>query len=97
MLKVVTNKFISEEDAKKIKEVIEMTKIDRIFEEEKQKAIAEKVAEKEAEKQKAIEEKEKMEKERIARNMLDMGDSDEKVAICVGYTVEQVRALAARA
>ena len=96
MLKVVTNKFISEEDAKKIKEVIEMTKIDRLFEEDKQKAIAEKVAEKEAEKEIALAEKE-VEKENCARNMLKLGVPDEKVALGMGYTIEQVRALAARA
>lgn len=100
MLNVVTNKFISEEDARKIREVIEMTKIDRIFEEEKQKAIAEKVAEKEAEKEKALADqnaKNKEEKEQCARNMLKLGVPDEKVALGMGYTIEQVRAIAARA
>ena len=90
MMQVVTNKFISEADAKKIREVIGMTKIDRIFEEEKRQAIAKVEAEKEAEKKKAL-----AEKEQCARRMLGLGVPDETVALGMGYTIEQVRALAA--
>ena len=57
--------------------------------EEKQKALAEK----EAEKERALAEKE-VEKENCARNMLKLGVPDEKVALGMGYTIEQVRALA---
>ena len=81
MMQVVTNKFISEADAKKIREVIGMTKIDRIFEEEKRQAIAKVEAEKE------------VEKEQCARKMLGLGVPDETVALGMGYTIEQVRAL----
>ena len=89
MIKVITNKFISEEDAQRIKEAIMMTKVDRLFEEEKRQAVKDAV-DKEIEKTTADN---KAEKERIARNMQKLGMSDEDVAICVGYTVEQVRAL----
>jgi hypothetical protein len=103
MMQVVTNKFISEADAKKIREVIGMTKIDRIFEEEKRQAIAKVEAEKEkalAEKKKVLAEKEAekkkalAEKEQCARRMLGLGVPDETVALGMGYTIEQVRALA---
>ncbi|MCR5127360.1 MAG: hypothetical protein K6B69_04565 [Lachnospiraceae bacterium] len=74
-----------------------MTKIDRILEEEKRQAIAKveeekekALAEKEAEKKKAL-----AEKEQCARNMLKLGVPDETVALGMGYTIEQVRALAA--
>ena len=96
MMQVVTNKFISEADAKKIREGIGMTKIDRILEEEKRQAIAKveeekekALAEKEAEKKKAL-----AEKEQCARRMLGLGVPDETVALGMGYTIEQVRALA---
>jgi hypothetical protein len=81
-----------------------MTKIDRIFEEEKRQAIAEveaekekALAEKEAEKKKVLAEKKKAlaEKEQCARRMLGLGVPDETVALGMGYTIEQVRALAA--
>ena len=81
-----------------------MTKIDRIFEEEKRQAIAKVEAEKEkalAEKKKVLAEKEAekkkalAEKEQCARRMLGLGVPDETVALGMGYTIEQVRALAA--
>ena len=39
LIKTVTNKFISKEDADLIKEAIEMTKVDRLFEQEKREAV----------------------------------------------------------
>ena len=98
MMQVVTNKFISEADAKKIREVIGMTKIDRIFEEEKRQAIAKVEEEKEkalAEKEAEKEVEKEAEKEQYARRMLGLGVPDETVALGMGYTIEQVRALAA--
>ena len=48
LIKTVTNKFISKEDADLIKEAIEMTKVDRLFEQEKREAVKKAVNEAEA-------------------------------------------------
>jgi hypothetical protein len=73
-----TDKFIGEEYAKKVKEWIKMTKVIRLFEQEKEEAV------KEAEKQKAIE---------IAKNLLDVLPIHE-IAKRTGLTVAEVAGLA---
>ncbi len=73
-----TDKFIDEEYAKKVKEWIKMTKVIRLFEQEKEEAV------KEAEKQKAIE---------IAKNLLDVLPIHE-IAKRTGLTIAEVADLA---
>lgn len=82
MLLAFTDKFIGEEDARKIKEVIKMTKVERLYEEEKQEAV-----------KKAVDEN----TGRIAINMLRGGDSEEKVSSCTGLSPEVVKQLALEA
>lgn len=76
-----TDKFINDDYAKKVKEWIKMTKVARLFEEEKQQAVTK--AKKEAEKLKALE---------IAKNFLDILPIDE-IAKRTGLTVDEVRSL----
>ena len=86
MLLAFTDKFIGEEDARKIKEVIKMTKVERLYEEEKQEAV-----------KKAVKEAVDENTGRIAINMLRGGDSEEKVSSCTGLSPEAVKQLALEA
>ncbi len=84
MLKVITNRFIKEEDAKRIREVIRMTKVDRIIEREKQEAIKE-----------AIEKNTDDVSQRIAANLLKKGMCEDDVSSCTGLPLSDVQKLAA--
>ena len=98
MLLAFTDKFIKDEDARKIQEVIKMTKVERLFEEEKQQAVNEAV---EKAVEKAVEENTKTTEantsKRIALNLLSGGISEDKVASCTGLSLEVVRELALKA
>ena len=92
MIKTVTNKFISKEDADLIKEAIEMTKVDRLFEKEKREAVEKAVEDTRIQ----METKNREEKESIARNFLGSGVAVNKVADCTGLSVSRVEELAAQ-
>ena len=97
-LLVFTDKVIDAETANQIRRMIDMTQVARIFEEEKQQAIAEakKEAKKEAMKEAMKEANKKYEKERqqTARKMIKRGFSSEDIAFVVsGYSVEMVEQL----
>lgn len=76
-----TDKFIDEEYAKKVREWLKMTKVGRIFEEEKQEAVREAVAR--TEREKTIE---------FAKSLLDLL-SPEVIAKKTGLDVEEVERL----
>lgn len=76
-----TDKFIDEKYAKKVREWLKMTKVGRIFEEEKQEAIREAIAR--TEREKTIE---------IAKSLLDLL-SPEMIAKKTGLDVEEVEKL----
>ena len=80
---VATNKFIDCEYSNQIKEWIRMTKVARLFEEEKIEAVIK--ARKEAREE--AQEKVKLE---IALNMLQIGDDYLKVMQCTGVTREEI-------
>ena len=84
-LLTVTDKFIDEEYAKNIREWLRMTKVEKIYEEEKQKLIEEK----EKEKQKLLKEKEKEKTLEIAKNLLDVL-VPEQIAKKTGLTLDEV-------
>lgn len=84
-LLTVTDKFIDEEYAKNIREWLRMTKVEKIYEEEKQKLIEEK----EKEKQKLLKEKEKEKTLKIAKNLLDVL-VPEQIAKKTGLTLDEV-------
>ena len=67
-------------------EVIRMTKVERLYEEEKQEAV-----------KKAVKEAVDENTGRIAINMLRGGDSEEKVSSCTGLSPEVVKQLALEA
>ena len=67
-----------------------MTKVERLYEEEKQQAVKQAV-------KKAVEENTVDTSRRIAINMLRGGDSEEKVSSCTGLSPEFVRKLALEA
>ena len=69
-----------------------MTKIERLFQEEEDKAVAK--AKKEVKKEAKKEAKE--EKKQSAIKLLKTGDSVEKVSECMGLTLKEVQALAAK-
>ena len=87
LIKSVTNKFISKEDADLIKEAIEMTKVDRLFEKEKREAVMKAVNE--------VEARAEQEKAVTAQNFLRKGVSIDNVAECTGLPIEKVQELAA--
>lgn len=72
-----TDKFIDKDYAKKVREWLTVTKVERIFQEEKEKAIAEEV---------------KKEKLQLAKNLLDVLSVD-MIAKKTGLTVEEVENL----
>ena len=76
-----TDKFIDEEYAKKVREWLKMTKIGRIFEEEKQEAVKDAITR--TEREKTIE---------IAKSLLDLL-SPEVIAKKTGLDVEEVEKL----
>ena len=79
MILVFSDKFITNEDTKKIKEVLTMTKLDRLYAEEKRQAI-----------DKAVADTTESITTRIAKNFLKSGDSVEKVSANTGLPISQV-------
>ncbi len=91
---------ITDKDASHITRRLDMTKVGRILQEREDKAIAEAVAEarKETRKEtrKEYRKEAKEEKRQSAIKLLKTGDSVEKVSECMGLTLKEVRALAAK-
>ena len=89
-----TDKLIDEETANKIRRTIEMTKVARIFEEEKLQALAEAAKEKELALAKAEEDKNlafAKEKKESVFKMLKKGYPSEEIAsIISGFTVDEI-------
>ena len=85
---VFSDKLITDKDAERIKRRLTMTKIERLFQEEEDKAVAK--AKKEAKKEA------KEEKKQSAIKFLKTGVSVEKVSECMGLTLKEVQALAAK-
>ena len=79
MMLVFSDKFITNEDTEKIKEVLTMTKLDRLYAEEKRQAI-----------DKAVADNTESITTRIAKNFLKSGDSVEKVSANTGLLISQV-------
>ena len=82
MVRTFSDKFISDADAEKIKEVFTMTKVDRLLAEDKRKAVEKAVGE-------AVDETSK----KIAQNMLKDGDSVKKVSKNTGLSMSIVKKL----
>ena len=76
-----TDKFIEKNYAKKVREWLTMTKVDKIYQEEKEKAIEE-----------AKEEVRKKEKIDLAKNLMDVL-SVEMIAKKTGLSIEEVEKL----
>lgn len=74
-----TDKFIEKNYAKKVREWLTMTKVDKIYQEEKEKAVAQ-----------ATEEVRKKEKIELAKNLLDVL-SVEMIAKKTGLSIEEVK------
>ena len=79
MMLVFSDKFITNEDTEKIKEVLTMTKLDRLYAEEKRQAI-----------DKAVAETTESVSARIAKNLLRTGISIEKVSENTELPLSQV-------
>jgi len=79
MIWVFTDKYITEGDSNRIREVLTMTKVDRILEEEKRQAI-----------DKAVADNTESITTRIAKNLLKSGDSVERVSANTGLPISQV-------
>ena len=79
MIWVFADKYITEGDSNRIREVLTMTKVDRILEEEKRQAI-----------DKAVADTTESITTRIAKNFLKSGDSVEKVSANTGLPISQV-------
>ena len=73
-----------------------MTKIERLFQEQEAKAVAEAIAKTERETRKEARKAAQKDKRESAIKFLKMGDSVEKVSECMGLTLKEVRALAAK-
>ena len=82
----------TDEDASRITRRLDMTKIGRILQEREDKAIAAAVAET----KKEVKKQAKEEKRQSALKFLKTGDSVEKVSECMGMTLKEVQALAAK-
>ncbi|HBA47704.1 MAG TPA: hypothetical protein DCZ91_07865, partial [Lachnospiraceae bacterium] len=89
-----TDKLIDEETANKIRRTIEMTKVARIFEEEKLQALAEAAKEKELALAKAEEDKNlaftKEKKESVFKMLKKNYPSEEIASIISGFTVDEI-------
>ena len=85
---VFSDKIITDKDAERIKRRLTMTKIERLFQEQEDKAVAK--AKKEVKKEA------KEEKKQSAIKFLKTGVSAEKVSECMGLTLKEVQALAAK-
>ena len=83
MMLVFSDKFITNEDTEKIKEVLTMTKLDRLYAEEKRQAVDTAVS-------KAVADTTESITTRIAKNLLKSGDSVEKVSANTGLPISQV-------
>ncbi|MBO5597854.1 MAG: hypothetical protein J5943_04560 [Oribacterium sp.] len=83
MMLVFSDKFITNEDTEKIKEVLTMTKLDRLYAEEKRQAVDTAVS-------KAVADTTESITTRIAKNFLKSGDSVEKVSANTGLPISQV-------
>ncbi len=79
MIWVFADKYITEGDSNRIREVLTMTKVDRILEEEKRQAI-----------DKAVADNTESVTTRIAKNFLKSGVSAEKVSANTGLPLAQV-------
>ena len=86
MVWTFSDKFISDEDAARLKEELNMTKVDRLYAEEKRKAVEKAVNE--TRKETADETSKK-----IAQNMLKDGDSVKKVSKNTGLSMSIVKKL----
>ena len=98
---VFTDKVIRREDSERIKRWIEMTKVGRLFEEEKQKAVQEAIKKEKADKKKALqkaaaERKQELldEKISIARKFLMDGIPVDSILKCIdGLDRAEIEAL----
>ena len=89
---VFADKIITDEDAGRIKRRISMTKIGRLILESEEKAVAEAIARTERETRKEA----RKDKRESAIKFLKTGVSVEKVSECMGLTLKEVQALAAK-
>ena len=89
---VFSDKIITDKDAERIIRRLTMTKIERLFQEKEDKAVAK--AKEEVRKAERKEAKE--EKKQSAIKFLKTGVSVEKVSECMGLTLKEVQALAAK-
>ena len=89
---VFSDKIITDKDAERIIGRLSMTKIERLFQEKEDKAVA-KARE---ETRKADRKEAKEEKKQSAIKFLKTGVSIEKVSECMGLTLKEVQALAAK-
>ncbi|MBR1913671.1 MAG: hypothetical protein IJ827_02455, partial [Lachnospiraceae bacterium] len=83
MMLVFSDKFITNEDTEKIKEVLTMTKLDRLYAEEKRQAVDTAVS-------KAVADTTESVSARIAKNLLRAGISIEKVSENTELPLSQV-------
>lgn len=95
LIYVFSDKFITDEDAERIKEVLTMTKVDRLYYEEKRKALEENTKKVTEDVTKQVTEKVTGEVTlRIARKSLLNGYSVEEVAANTDLPLEEVQKLA---
>jgi hypothetical protein len=91
---VATNKFIDEEYAKKIKELIYMTKVALVYEKEKNEAVKEAVREAalsyEKEKREAVYRKEMDLLHDFTRKILSQGEEISKITEYTGFSEEEI-------
>ncbi len=92
-LLVFTDKIIDREMANRIRRAIEMTQVARIFEEEKQQALAEMMKAYEAEKQQALAERQQMSEQLIIRMLKKGYPTKEIISLVSGYSEEDVEAI----
>lgn len=90
MIWVFADKFITENDSDKIKEALTMTKVDRLYAEEKRQAVEAAVADTTASVTETVTHDVTV---TIARNFLKSGDSVEKVAENTGLSIDSVKEL----